>query len=291
MSELEPKGPSVWPVQVLMLLLCAMVGTFLATTLWVAFALPGRGVEGLLADLGAYEPTLLRWFQVASSAGFFLGGPLLFAVVTKQSIPGLLAWSGPIRGSWMLKAMALVLLGSLAGGEVMAWLQLSEWPEPLAGIKAALLAQDVANQQAVDAILQSSGVGSWALIFLTVALVPAVVEEVFFRGAVFGILEQRSPMWAFWGSSVLFAAVHLQFFAFPGLLFIGLALGAVRMATGHIQYGIWAHLVNNGALVVYLLATGTAYSDPSTVESTWQGMAAVVAFPVVLWWVLRSARA
>jgi hypothetical protein len=74
-------------------------------------------------------------------------------------------------------------------------------------------------------------------------------------------------------------------------LFIGLALGAVRRVTGHIQYGIWAHLVNNGALVVYLLATGTAYSDPSTVASTWQGLAAVLAFPLAVWWVLRSEKA
>jgi membrane protease YdiL (CAAX protease family) len=291
MSELEYSRPTGWVVQALLLLLCALVGTFLASVVWVAFALPGRGVAQLMADMSAYDPTLLRWFQVASSAGFFLGGPLLYAAVVKKSVPTLVAWNGSFQAAWMIKAIVLVVLGSLAGGEVMAWLQLSAWPEGLAGIQALLLENDQANQQAVDAILAATGPGSWAVVFLTVALVPAVVEEVFFRGALYGIMQERGHRFAFWGSSLLFAAVHLQFFAFPGLLFIGLALGAVRRVTGHIQYGIWAHLVNNGALVVYLLATGTAYSDPSTVASTWQGLAAVVAFPVAVWWVLRTEKA
>jgi len=85
--------------------------------------------------------------------------------------------------------------------------------------------------------------------------VPAVAEELFFRGFLLNGLLARSrgqtaPLLL---SSVLFAAAHLipdlALERFPGTLLLGLLLGFVRLRSGSVLPGMLLHAVNNGLLL------------------------------------------
>jgi ABC-2 type transport system permease protein/sodium transport system permease protein len=95
------------------------------------------------------------------------------------------------------------------------------------------------------------GLPLW-LILLTVAVVPAVFEELCFRGFLFASLRtllaaDRTVI----ASALLFGIFHEVIF--PGRLltstFLGLALGWVRMRTGSIIPGIVLHMIHNGLLL------------------------------------------
>jgi ABC-2 type transport system permease protein/sodium transport system permease protein len=100
-------------------------------------------------------------------------------------------------------------------------------------------------------ISQMHGVPLW-LILGTLAVVPAVFEELSFRGFLYSSLRTiLAPDRSVIASALLFGVFHEVIF--PGRLltstFLGLVLGWVRMRTGSILPGMLLHMVHNGVLL------------------------------------------
>ena len=92
---------------------------------------------------------------------------------------------------------------------------------------------------------------------LCLALVPAVCEELFFRGVFFNGLTRGSSRWA-WPlliSSGVFAAAHvvtdasMSLARLPGTFLLGTVLGLVRIRTGSVIPGMVMHFTNNALLL------------------------------------------
>ena len=79
------------------------------------------------------------------------------------------------------------------------------------------------------------------LALLSTALVPALAEEMCFRGMLQGLLTRRLPRAGIWMTALAFAAVHLQWSALPALFVLGLALGYVNK-----RHGFWAGVLLHG---------------------------------------------
>ncbi len=92
---------------------------------------------------------------------------------------------------------------------------------------------------------------------LTLAAIPAVCEELFFRGFLMSALQDKSRGWKLplFVSTFLFAAFHvvvdqtLTFERFPATFVLGLVLGWIRLSTGSIIPGIAMHALSNGLLL------------------------------------------
>ena len=86
-----------------------------------------------------------------------------------------------------------------------------------------------------------------AINFIVVALLPAIGEELFFRGSLQNILERwtRTPWLAIFLSSAFFALFHLSFYKFLPIFTLGLALGCIFHITRNLWYCIFFHFVNN----------------------------------------------
>lgn len=90
----------------------------------------------------------------------------------------------------------------------------------------------------------------WLLSIFCMALVPAFTEEAFFRGAVLHIIKARfGPRAALWGSSLVFAALHLDLVAFPTLLVIGLLLGRLRQKSSGLLLPVLFHFTYNAMVL------------------------------------------
>ena len=98
-----------------------------------------------------------------------------------------------------------------------------------------------------DAVRRLRLTPTWAL---ALALTSAVGEEIFFRGAVLGLLSRAlPPVAAVLAQAVLFAALHpapRRAWAYPlWTLCAGVILGAVALATGSVWPGVLAHYLFN----------------------------------------------
>jgi membrane protease YdiL (CAAX protease family) len=89
-----------------------------------------------------------------------------------------------------------------------------------------------------------------------VALVPAIGEELLFRGALLKLFTNisRNIHIAVFFTAFLFAAIHFQFYGFLPRFFIGLILGYSFVITGNLWVPIFVHFINNSAsVIVYYL--------------------------------------
>lgn len=139
----------------------------------------------------------------------------------------------------------------------------------------------------IEAILQMDNAGEFALAFVTVALIPAVGEELLFRGVVQQQLErwQRRPQLAIWLTALFFSAMHMQFEGFFARLLLGAVLGYLYHWRGNLWLPILGHLCFNGLQVVakYLLPAAFAEAEGHAVEAPngWIVITATVIFVLI----------
>ena len=88
---------------------------------------------------------------------------------------------------------------------------------------------------------------------LVIALIPAIGEELVFRG----VLQQKLIQWfgknhhaAIWLSGAIFSAIHLQFEGFLPRMILGAVLGYLFYYTKNIWISIIAHFFNNASQIV-----------------------------------------
>jgi membrane protease YdiL (CAAX protease family) len=96
-------------------------------------------------------------------------------------------------------------------------------------------------------------------IYLLVSLVPAIFEELTFRGYVMArlaaLLTARETLLV---QAALFALLHVGVVIFPSHFFIGLVLGTIRQRTRSLYPGVFVHAGWN-ALVVWCELAGLGF--------------------------------
>ena len=94
---------------------------------------------------------------------------------------------------------------------------------------------------------------------LIIGLLPAIAEELFFRGALQNVLERwiKIPWIAIAISSLMFAMLHGTMFKLLPIFVLGLLLGTLFYVTRNLWYCVFFHFLNNSlALIVTYYATG-----------------------------------
>jgi membrane protease YdiL (CAAX protease family) len=91
------------------------------------------------------------------------------------------------------------------------------------------------------------------LAMLVIAVLPAIGEEIVFRGLIQNELRRATNVHvAIWFAAFLFSAIHFQFFGFVPRLLLGALFGYLYYWSGNLTLAIVAHFVNNGVSVVAL---------------------------------------
>jgi membrane protease YdiL (CAAX protease family) len=108
-------------------------------------------------------------------------------------------------------------------------------------------------QLAVQILKTHTGLASFAIDFVTVALTAGVCEEIMFRGVVFTALVQRLPLvWAAVLSGLLFAAAHGDPWSLVSLWAVGVGLGYLFYSTRSLWPNMIAHTTFNAFSLVLI---------------------------------------
>lgn len=104
-----------------------------------------------------------------------------------------------------------------------------------------------------SALANPASAPEYAVAFLMAAVLPAVSEEVLFRGLLQGaVARHRGARAAIWITAVVFALAHAAVQSFAVILVIGLFLGALAVRYDSLFPGMLFHTVYNASAVVIM---------------------------------------
>ena len=99
--------------------------------------------------------------------------------------------------------------------------------------------------------------------FISICVIPAIGEEILFRGAIQGILRSGGQWFSIITSSLLFTLLHSDLSQFPSIFLLSVFLGYAAAYTGSIRISIAMHFANNS--LSFLLLLCREYMDATSV--------------------------
>ncbi|MCH8251682.1 MAG: CPBP family intramembrane metalloprotease [Planctomycetes bacterium] len=212
-------------------------------------------IVAVLFPVWFYTQTALAPGEGESAAGSIYGTamfmPIFFALVPIALLAygrinltcGFALRRPPIR-----YVVAAVLIG------ISAWVpafELNALQQPLFGG----IAVDAQSKMIGEALIE---IGPW-MAFLAIAIVPAVCEELFFRGLLLGSLCGATGKWtAIIVSACVFGVFHFFLAKFLVTAVLGVVLAYLCVRSRSILPGMIAHVLNNGLGVLFILYPGAA---------------------------------
>lgn len=128
------------------------------------------------------------------------------------------------------------------------------------------------ESKAAEAIEKILATGHWPTLLLNllvVAAIPAICEEIFFRGAIQPIACRiaRNHHLGIWITALIFSVIHMQFMGIIPRLVLGALLGYLYLYSRSLWIPILAHGLNNAlGVIAYFIAT--LYGTPVELEKS-----------------------
>ena len=117
---------------------------------------------------------------------------------------------------------------------------------------------------------------------IVIGLLPAIFEEVCFRGGIQNILTRwfKGPWIAIILTSIFFSAIHISYYGFLVRLILGVVLGLIFYYSGSLWLSILFHFLYNGLQVTALyVSTISPDKTPKDIEKSfplWVGIISLV---------------
>lgn len=183
--------------------------------------------------------------QAIGSLMIFSLSSFLFAYLTHPSPKKYLGMQAPKKPIHLLLAV-LVMLGAMPAFMALQSLM------GLIDFGPEIKKQQAAAEAVFAAYLAMPTFADFIRTFIVVAMVPALGEELFFRGVIMRFTHKSSrkmPI-AIVFSAVMFAFVHASYTGLPSIFLAGVLLAVIYYLTGSLWCGIMAHMFFNGSQII-----------------------------------------
>lgn len=239
----------------------------------VSLAICSLMAEGLILSLAVDDNiNLLKIGQGIGSILMFIVPPLvLYAVAYDKPLQEI--GFRPIDDLWILLiGLALMFVSLPVTNQLTTWNEGMQLPASLKPIEDLLRQMEEQAGSLTDRMLQVDSLGGLLFNLLVIALIPAIGEELTFRGVMqqWLVRSLKNPHVAILLSSAIFSFIHLQFYGFLPRMFLGMLLGYLFYYSGSIWVSIAMHFLNNGSAVViaFLEHKGVIETTPEDFGAT-----------------------
>lgn len=246
-------------------------------------------VGWLLSDVDKTATSSLKWLQCIQSMSLFLFPALLCAWLWEDNHRPFHWLRMDVKSAWYVVVLAaLVMVCAIPGINLLADLNgRIVLPECLSSLEQSFRQMEEEAALLTERFLQADDLWGVFINLGLMALLPALAEEISFRGVLQQLLSGKGAAAngncvstrthvAIWLTAVVFSAIHMQFYGFIPRMLMGALFGYVFVWTGSLWVPIVMHFMNNGmaVLLYYILsnkgvAMDTNYADTLGAGTTW----------------------
>ena len=235
--------------------------------------------------------TALKWVQFFQSTAMFLLPPLCVAYLWSQEPMKWLKVSEFQSFKFSGIAILLMLVALPAINLLSYWNQQMSLPAFLEPLEQWMKTSEESAKVLTEQFMQATTFGGLIINMLLMAVLPAIGEELTFRGVLQRLLTPRitssspyrqTPHIAIWCSALLFSAIHLQFYGFVPRMLMGALFGYMLVWTGSLWIPILMHFTNNAmAVLLYFVSLRAGWDMEKmdaigTNDTLWLGVVSMV---------------
>ncbi len=216
---------------------------------------PGAAVDlaGALKDPA--NANLLRTIQVLNVVLSMILPTLLVAWMIRRRPLQEIGFRTPTGAKQVALVLGIMLVSVMVAGALGV---LNKNLNLSPGWQADFERLERAYTEQVSAMINLKSFGGYLFSLFLMAVLPAIGEEMLFRGGLQNFLSRATfqPWIAIVAVSLLFSLIHFSFFGFLPRFFLGLVLGAIFFLTNNLWLSVLAHFLNNAfavtAMYVYV---------------------------------------
>jgi membrane protease YdiL (CAAX protease family) len=193
-------------------------------------------MQGTVHFFSYLLPTLIYWLYIE-----------------RRTIGDLSTNRKPVWHIWVL-AFLLVLAFIPVNSKFIEWNAAMDLPDALSGLEKWMRDKEDQLSVMTEFLTSYKSFSQLLIALFVVTLLPALGEEMLFRGVIQTKIfqESRNIHVAIWVSAAIFSAIHFQFYGFLPRMMLGALFGYLYYWTGNLWVAILAHFVNNGFVLVMM---------------------------------------
>lgn len=200
--------------------------------------------------------TYMKYLQILSHLGMFIVPAFVFGRLAGGKTWKYFTLEKSTGFGLFLISVVLIILSQPLINLLTEWNSGLTLPESMKSTETWMKESEDQATAITELFMSTTTWGGLAVNLFMMAIIPALGEELVFRGILQRLLVKwfRSAWVAILATAVIFSAFHMQFYGFIPRMVLGLILGYAFYATGRLWISILIHFINNGvAVVVYWL--------------------------------------
>ncbi len=270
--------------------LARIVGELVAMLMLLLAAGNLEGVSQMMS-LQSPAPDLRKWLLTAQGTAHFIIYTLTAVLIIYIVDSGRYFVQQSYRKRDFLKTGAVFIASFLLFLPLLEWVIFAGKAIKLPGAIGEVFHRlDMQAEAMTNFVLDFGNVYEFAMGILVMAVLPAVGEELLFRG----VLQQKfiryysNPHLAVWMTAVLFSFFHFQFAGFLPRMLLGAFFGYVYLYTKHIVFPILLHFINNAMTVSVAYFSHRSLTDlQNQSPGEWWDFALAMLYAAVAWLLFR----
>lgn len=241
-------------VLAIIVLIFALFGSLLAMIIAIpAFNYNIFELSDVLTDPNGEDIAVIKFLQIFQSISLFIFPSIIAAWLFSEKPSEFLSANRTSSGITVLFVLfsiisAIPLLNYMT--QLNSGLDLPAWMDK---VEQKMISMEETAAELTELFLESNSYTDLIVNFIMIAILPAIGEEILFRGLIQRLLIQwfRNSHAAIITTAFIFSFIHFQFFGFVPRFLLGLYFGYLLVWSGSIWLPVLAHLINNGLAVFY----------------------------------------
>ena len=262
----------------------------------------------------------LKWIQLLQTISLFLLPSLILAYLCAKVPWNWLQLDNKVNWKVLLWAIGIMLVALPAINLMSHWNQQMVLPTWLSGVEEWMKAKEAEAEWLTKQFMSVTTISGLLVNLLLMAVLPALSEEITFRGVLQRLLSPKNSSLnsqlsytssasdrsskgeirtlnshlSIWLTAIIFSAIHMQFYGFVPRMLMGALFGYMLVWTGSLWVPMLMHFVNNGMAVLLYFIANRAHWDMDKVDAIgtgntlWLGIVSLVLMVVGIYMFRRS---
>lgn len=252
---------------------------------WIFCMTIASAITIALSQVIHEEITQLKTTQALLQIFGFIAATFICTYLFDQNTKRYLNLSTDVKAVHYLLAVTIIICAIPAINFIAEWNEKIKLPECFHNIELWMQQQEIKNKELTDRFLTTSSWGGFFINLLVMAIIPALAEELFFRGLLQKTFSKRFGVHiGIWLSAILFSGIHLQFYGFFPRMLLGATLGYFVYWSYSIYPAIFAHFINNAIIVASVFFSKSDKISSIGTTNQWAiGLTSCIVCGILLW--------